>query len=511
MPAVLFLHSHRDCWLLMLSFASYADWFAVRLTCRAGRDLTSVSHKLYAWQRPRDWVVQQLQARGFPAERMCDLLIRDRHFIGGSFVLWCLLTPSAWLPHDVDIFALTSWSCHADGKPTQQEFFHYTPFVHDAFAFTRAFYPDEEFAALSTDAHDQLRASGLSERLIEIKSRDGYELFPVYARGYLMALPRQADEVDADDTANAADTVVDATYHTHRSSHPAGAHADAALAQAQAQAHAPAPEFDYVMVQSGLGPETHHWFTPLPTAQVRIILEYFGHARGFTSVPAALSGVGDMAFCAVLFDGRRFRVADWEAVWTRQAHVHVDQMAQHIEHPRDTYSLQKLWSRTMQRVRKYQRRGFAVDLHGDSTPLFRHCTGVWGFPVQPLRRRHSCVRATPAFWETYREDTKYSQQGMWPSSSSPTVQWPLALSKRRRPCPRAAWHQVAQRLHQPSLLRTKRVPSRCASSSSDFIRTYSQSAPSTPRATHENDPAFFRVHSPVRRRQTRRPDRAPSH
>jgi hypothetical protein len=264
---------------------------------------------------------------------------REAHYLGGSTLLWSILCSNTWEPKDVDFFALTrrskeDWGetgCH---MPSMQEYHHLTPFVHDLFDFKRPFLTDEQQMRLASVHHQQQSPRAKhEEKLYCVEPRDGYILFPLYARTY-------------------------ETRDTH------------AL-------------FDYILVQDGMDQGTHCWFPSCITSSLAdLIIQYAGLRTGYSSVQAMFQAVRDMGFCQVLFDGQRLHVEDWESIWTRSSVVDMD----NIRLPQPTHeNRMKLWARTLHRVSKYRDRGFNVTLIGDTRCFFQK----YEDDERCIARRHS--------------------------------------------------------------------------------------------------------------------------
>ena len=358
---------NHNLWIYALGFSPYADWFAFRLVSRTYKELSTRSQRLYVWQRPREWLCRLLQARGFHGERFCHLLQRDRHFLAGSFVLWALMCPSTWVPKDADVFAMATWM--PEGKISQQEYSHFTPFVHDLFDFERPFFTDEEMQTLPRGLHPQ---RGLEERLecIQKLNENGYELFPILARTYQIV---------------------------------AGCQPNRTL-------------FDYVVVlNSGLDQKTIERYSLLPTLLASLVYAYVAPPAGYTSVHALFEAACDVRFCQTLFDGTRLHVQDWDALWTRSSVVNVDTIAI----PCPTREKQaRLWVRTIHRVSKYRDRNFAIDLQGDTSCLIPKleeadddgCSDLDICGARTRRRRYSfpfCCSSCSAGKQVYQDRNQF--------------------------------------------------------------------------------------------------------
>src|SRR5207249_1634217 len=144
--------------------------------------------------------------------------------------------------------------------------------------------------------------------------------------------------------------------------------------------------FDYVLVHSGLGPETMKWFAPLPSSLAQLVLRYVGRPSGYTSMQAFFEAASDARFCLTLFDGNRLHVQDWDAIWTRSSIVDVDRVVMPFDRCDYQKKRAKLWVRTIHRVSKYRDRNFNIELRGDTSSLF---TSNLDGELLQKRRRHS--------------------------------------------------------------------------------------------------------------------------
>lgn len=307
---------------------SRAEAFAWRLTCRAadaGWASMPVATRPVQHRSPREWMRFRLARAGFPdPDRLLDALVEHKTCEGGSDALAALLEDApartdgglGWTPGDVDLFAM----CRGlDGEWRSDDVAHYTPFVHAAFGFASPAFPTHE----AVEEDGSCASERMPECLAIARQRDGYDVLPVWRRTYRLAATPDVE-------------------HHHQ----------------WPPMHAPLPS-ECTMGTRAPGDVCHLKF--------QIVMVYRGGTKGHASLTAFFEANPELPFCNVLFDGRRFRVRDWDSVWTRSATVRggpairADDSREHAA---------RKWHRFLDRVGKYRSRGFRVELVDlDTGPL----------------------------------------------------------------------------------------------------------------------------------------------
>lgn len=270
-----------DLILHIATFSNFVDLFFLRQVAKRFNHLLAPSdanrHLLHNdIVRLMD---KRLQGRVPDVTAFRRALVDYKHSVAGSFPVQCILNQD-WShdeasPSDIDVFFVGH-----SGQDTS----HCTFFMRDAFNIRhRPFYTDEECKTLAlTSRHLDNKFNGM---LSVVEQREGYPLFPVCQRKYMVHSTQQL--------------------------------------------------FDYVMIDQA------HYAT---------VMAYF-------------SRTCDFAFTAVLFDGQRLRVRDWDALRTRSCRADLTTIPIRDESGYQGYPqlLKQIW-RARHRAEKYLRRGFQVEL-----------------------------------------------------------------------------------------------------------------------------------------------------
>jgi hypothetical protein len=388
--------------LVLLPWVSFAEGFAWRLVCKATNAAflaVPESRRPIQHQSADKWMEHRWTRAGFPWARQAIQALRDHtHVEAGSDVLDALLSPAAWAPGDADFFGLCSEST-GPRTPTH-EFAHYTPFMHDAFAFPFRFYTDAEMQALGTEAPYDGR---LQERLECVRRREGYELVPAWIRGYRLLTTKYIEHQDSladvfhrpkrgiDVSQQDAYDGIASMFGDSDTKTITDLSSTSPVASSLWPGDTCSLVFDYILIRRALGPEVEtllHQSYRFPPAIARLVAEYGGR-DGHSSIPSFFDANCELPFTAVVFDGWRFRVRDWDSVWTQSATVRGPVM----DHSDNLETKTRKWHRLLDRIGKYRSRNFSVELdcHGMTEALL--CpAGTQPTVVQRSHRRRGGFR-----------------------------------------------------------------------------------------------------------------------
>jgi hypothetical protein len=422
--------------------------------------------------------------------------VRNDHCHGGSDTLAALLevdadrgrSPLHWTPNDLDVFAL----CRSDTERSD-EFFHFTPFVHAAFGFSVPFYSDEALAALRQGGGQLPQDGRMEERLECVRERPGYDELPVWRRTYRLAtheaekrrrrwqrmlhpalgIPASSDHDDDDEEDNALVCFTEAASTGDEDDAPGD---EKRAAWRPASCSPKGAQFQIIMVRRALGPEVNAELERyLPVPAVAALVAEYGGRDGHASLSAFFDARRELPFCNVLFDGRRFRVQDWNSIWQRAATVRGGPEAMRADEP--SADAARKWARLLDRIGKYRERGFRIDLVDLDTSALRRPAGLHNWHLSRRCRRAQRPRRASTFergqsapdfpWD-YPPGLFCYERERWPEDWRPTyrLRQQTAAARREREAKRASgpFRIVADRWfgHKPPGI---------------------DSAPSTPRAT----------------------------
>ena len=424
-------HGHRwATWTVaLMPWLSRAEGFAWRLVCKANETRwQAVVEERRPIQHgpPAKWMAERWRRMGFPdPHALVGALAQYAHCAAGSDVLAALLAPVDWTPHDLDLVGFSedtgdrppiktpyNPSVLRAPYPLSHELFHHTAFIHDAFGFTGRFYTDAEMTALGKQAPT---SGQLAERLDVAVQRDGYELLPAWIRSYRFVdracrrfhmnridhafRPRPTASEGPDDGDGDSDVGPEDDGDGDDDVGPEDdGDGDSDVKVEQSPPSRPVVDgcslmFDYILVRRGLGPEVTPiiaQYLPVQAGRgrndlVELVRDYAGR-DGHASLPSFFDARRELPFCNVLFDGRRFRVQDWDAVWTQSAIVTGPALD-----TRDSHAIiHRKWYRLLRRIGKYRDRHFTVEFAADVSfealrragPLPSHMSP----PTQPFRR-----------------------------------------------------------------------------------------------------------------------------
>ena len=434
---------------MLPEYLSFAEGFAWRLVRKANNawwltmreaNMLPIQHQIaVGWMRHR-WT-----KAGMPnPERFLQAMVEHKTVTIGSDPLAAILSATSWTPGDLDLFGMCQ-PREGKGKdpgPTDirdDELYHYTPFVHDAFGFTFPFLRDEE---MPREADDIVRHLGdrLRERLECVTERDGYELLPVWRRRYRWLTSPIVE----------AERSVGLATHEHENADEVTRLGDACSLI-----------FDYNLVLRGVAPHG-----------CRSLMDLFNTPQ-------------ELPFRNVMFDGHRFRVQDWDSVWTQSAVV----VGGPAMHPSDDADVRmRKWKKLLDSVGKYRGRRFRVDLVNlDTTFLLQPNQAVVNMEAHAVRdgrmdprprRRHSWSVRVP-------ETTKipwmsvYMRDGLL-RSDTPSASWRPTYALRKAQADKERKKREEERARPWDggwgVIASRPIP---------WGRTKTPgSAPSTPRARH---------------------------